>query len=454
MPDPANAIGDSSHLWLLLTPLLLLCTALCAAAETAALNFSENALRRMADGGNQKAARILDRLEDPTPTVQALHTGQSLTTLLNALLLGGWCSERLHATLLAAYPALVDHSELIMFGLLVLMTLAFAYVLLVLGELVPARVGTHHPETVLLKTFGFWRFYTALNRLPAALFSGTARLIARLFGVAPEAEEAVTEEDILQMVDVGEETGAIEESQKDMIENIFAFDDITADQLMTPRTDVAALDVTDSVADALAIVVEEGYSRIPLYEQDIDHIIGVLYAKDLLPFVGQLLPPELTLAELSHETYFVPGTKRCGELFSEMSERHLQMAIVVDEYGGVAGIVTMEDLLESIVGNIQDEFDDEEEEVKKTGEDSFEVDGSMSMDELCELWEITPPEGEFETVAGFLLSELGRIPTADEAVQVEFDRLTLTVLSMDDRRIERIHVQVKPLPQEDEETEK
>ncbi len=442
--DPA--VGDSSHLWLLLTPLLLLCTALCAAAETAALNFSENALRRMADGGNKKAALILTRLEDPTPTAQALHTGQALTALLNAVLLGSWCSERLHGALLDAYPSLESCTDLLSIVLLFLLTLVFAYVLLVLGELLPARVGTHHPETVLLKTFGFWRFFATFHRLPSALFTGTARLLARLFGVAPEAEEAVTEEDILQMMDAGEETGTIEGTQKDMIENIFAFDDITADQLMTPRTDVAALDLTDSVADALAIVVEEGYSRIPLYEQDIDHIVGVLYAKDLLPFVGQLLPPDLTLAELSHETYFVPGTKRCGELFSEMSERHLQMAIVVDEYGGVAGIVTMEDLLESIVGNIQDEFDDEEEEVKKTGDDSFEVDGSMSMDELCELWEIDPPEGEFETVAGFLLSELGRIPTEDEAVEVTFDRLKLTVLSMDDRRIERVHVQVLPLP--------
>ncbi len=450
MPDPANATGDSSPLWLILSLLLLLCDAFCAAAESAVLNFSESQLRRIADDGSRKAARALEKLRDPSHLAETLHIGGAVTTLLVAVLTAVWAVGRLLPPLFTLWPVLTAYTEAVTLAFTVLLTLVITYLLTVIGELLPGRVGAHRPETVLLKTFGFWRLYAALSRPAAALFGGTARLLARLFGVDPTAEEAVTEEDILQLMDAGEETGTIEGAQKDMIENIFAFDDISAAEIMTPRTDVAALDVADPVEDALRICMEEGFSRIPLYEQDIDHIIGVLYAKDLLRYVGQLLPENLSLRELSHETYFVPGTKRCGELFSEMSEKHLQMAIVVDEYGGVAGIVTMEDLLESIVGSIQDEYDDEEEEVKRTGDDSFEVDGAMSMEELCAMWEIDPPEGEFDTVAGFILDTLERIPSPDEHVQLEYDRLTLTVMAMDDRRIEKVHVQAVPASTDEE----
>lgn len=450
MPDPANATGDSSPLWLILSLLLLLCNAFCAAAESAVLNFSESQLRRIADDGSRKAARVLEKLKDPTRLAEILHIGGGVTNLLVSLLAAIGILPHILSLLCTVWPALSVRLEVTGLVVTVLLTYVIAYVVLTVGELVPGRVGAHRPEAVLLKTFGFWRLYGALSRPAAALFGGTARLLARLFGVDPTAEEAVTEEDILQMMDAGEETGTIEGTQKDMIENIFAFDDISAAEIMTPRTDVAALDVADPVEAALRICMEEGFSRIPLYEQDIDHIIGVLYAKDLLKYVGQLLPESLSLRELSHETYFVPGTKRCGELFSEMSEKHLQMAIVVDEYGGVAGIVTMEDLLESIVGSIQDEYDDEEEEVKRTGEDSFEVDGAMSMEELCAMWEIDPPEGEFDTVAGFILDTLERIPSPDEHVQLKYDRLTLTVMAMDDRRIEKVHVQAVPASTDEE----
>lgn len=238
------------------------------------------------------------------------------------------------------------------------------------------------------------------------------------------------------MVDVGEEKGVIEGVQKDMINNIFEFDDITAEDIMTPRTDVEAIEVDEPVEEALRIGVEDGYSRVPVYEEDIDHVIGVLYIKDLLPYVGQKLPGDVSLRHLVRETYFVPGTKRCGELFSEMTEKHIQMAMVVDEYGGLAGIVTMEDLLESIVGNIQDEYDHEEEEITPLGDNIFDVDGSIDMEELGELLGRKMPEGDYDTLAGFIMDELGRIPGEDEQPTVTYENVTFTVLKMDDRRID------------------
>lgn len=254
----------------------------------------------------------------------------------------------------------------------------------------------------------------------------------------------VTEEDIRELMDAGEEKGVIEGSQKDMINNIFEFGDMTAEDIMTPRTDVEALDADDdTVQEALRIAVEEGFSRVPVYEEDIDHVIGILYIKDLLPYVGKPLPETLTLRSLMRDAHFIPGTKNCQDLLTEMAEKHIQLAMVVDEYGGLAGIVSMEDLLESIVGSIQDEYDHEEEEVKQRSDNSFEVDGSMAIDEVGELLGIEFPEGDYETLAGFLIDQLGRIPSADEQAQLEYRDFEFTILQMDERRVELVHIRKK-----------
>ena len=194
----------------------------------------------------------------------------------------------------------------------------------------------------------------------------------------------------------------------------------------------------------LKSAVENGYSRLPVYEEDIDHVIGILYIKDLLPYVGRSLPKSVTVRRLLRDTLFVPDTKKCDELFEEMNRRHLQMAIVVDEYGGVAGIVTIEDLLESIVGNMQDEFDDEEEEITRLDEDSFEIDGNLSISELEELLDTELPEGDYDTVAGFILDQLGHIPADGEVAAVRYEDISFTVTEMDDLRIENVIIKRMP----------
>ncbi len=255
-----------------------------------------------------------------------------------------------------------------------------------------------------------------------------------------DRHKTVTEEDIRELMDAGEEKGVIEGSEKDMINNIFEFGDMTAEEIMTPRTEVEALDVTDSVQDALRIGVEEGFSRVPVYEEDIDHVIGVLYIKDLLPYVGKPLPPELSLRSLLRDAHFIPGTKNCRDLLAEMTEKHLQLVMVVDEYGGLAGIVSMEDLLESIVGSIQDEYDHEEEEVKQRSDNSFEIDGSMAIDEVGELLGTAFPEGDYETLAGFFIDQLGHIPTDGETAHIVYGDWEFTLLKMDGRRVDSIHI--------------
>ena len=235
-----------------------------------------------------------------------------------------------------------------------------SYFSLVLGELVPKRIAMHNPEKVSFAVVGMLGFIKAISRPFVAVLSVSTNLLLRLFGIDPNKEEkAVTEDEILLLVDAGEETGAIEENQAEMINNIFEFDDIDVSDVMTHRTDMIAVEDTDTLEDVVNLSIEHGYSRIPVYHEDQDNIIGVIYIKDLLKYVGSSVPENFSAASLMREAMFIPESKKCGDLFSEMTEKHLQMVVVSDEYGGVAGIVTMEDVIETMLGQeIVDETDE------------------------------------------------------------------------------------------------
>jgi putative hemolysin len=229
-----------------------------------------------------------------------------------------------------------------------------------------------------------------------------------------------------------------------MINNIFEFGDLTAGEVMTHRTYLTAAEVNEPISDVIAKAIDAGCSRLPVYEDELDNIKGILYVKDLLQYVGAKIPAKLKPSDLMREAMFIPESKKCSDLLTEMIEKHLQMVIVADEYGGVAGIVTVEDLIESIVGNIQDEFDDEEEEIQQISEDKFNIDGMSAVSEVDELLGIELPEGEYETVAGYLMSVLGRVPEAYEHPTVEYGGYSFTVAEMDERRIVRITVERLP----------
>lgn len=258
------------------------------------------------------------------------------------------------------------------------------------------------------------------------------------------SDENVTEEEILQVVGEGEESGAIEENERDMITNILDFNDTTAEETMTHRTDIAAVEDTAGIGEMIAVAVENGYSRVPIYHEDIDSVVGICYVKDLLPYVGRDLPDFITLKDLMRPAYFVPETKKCSQLFTEMTERKVQIAIVVDEYGGTAGLVTLEDLVESIVGNIQDEYDHEEEEIHRVSETEFTVDGAASIDEIADLTETELPEGDYDTIAGLVTEQLGIIPKEDEHPQIEINGLTITVLEVEDQRLSKLLIVKEP----------
>ena len=447
MPDPNPAQSGNLWLQLLLLVVLILCNAFFAASEIAIITLNDNKIRKMAEEGHKKAGQVLKLTADSSNFLATIQIGVTLAGFLTSATAAQSLAEPLANWFIGLVPSMQPYIGTIMGVSTVVITLIMSYFSLVFGELVPKRIAMQKAETLSFAFIGVLRVVAVVTKPFVKLLSVSTNLVVRLFGVDPHAdEENVTEEEIRMMVDVGEEKGVIEGVQKDMINNIFEFDDITAEDIMTPRTDVEALEADEAIEEALRIGVDEGYSRVPVYEEDIDHVIGVLYIKDLLPYVGQKLPQDVSLRHLVRDTYFVPGTKRCGELFSEMTEKHIQMAMVVDEYGGLAGIVTMEDLLESIVGNIQDEFDHEEEEVTRISENSFEIDGSLDMEELGELLHIRFPEGDYDTVAGFLMDQLGRIPDEDEHPVVTYENAAFTVMEMDDRRIEMVHVELTPPP--------
>lgn len=441
--DPAPTGNIFGHLLLLL--LLILCNAFFAASEIAIITLNDAKLRKMAEEGHQKAGKVLALTADSSRFLATIQVGVTLAGFLTSATAAQSLSAPLSAWFVRLFPALQPHGAIVQTVSVVVITLLMSYFSLVLGELVPKRIAMQKAETVAFAFIGVLRVVAVITRPFVKILALSTNLLVRLCGMDPHAdEEQVTEEEIRMLVDVGEEKGVIEEVQKDMINNIFEFDDLTAGEVMTPRTDVAALDIEDSLSEALRIGVDEGFSRLPVYEEDIDHILGILHIKDLLPYVGQPLPDGVSLRNLMRETYFVPETKHCGELFSEMTAKHMQMAVVVDEYGGVAGIVSMEDLLESIVGNMQDEFDNEEEEITQLEENTFEVDGSTAMEELGDRLGKQLPEGDYETVAGFLMQQLGRIPEPEEHPQVQFENVLFTVQEMDDRRIETVHIELLP----------
>lgn len=444
-PDPANSIW--LHLLLLLV--LIFVNAFFSASEIALISLNDNKLKKMAEEGNKKAKKILALTENSSHFLATIQIGVTLAGFFTSALAAQSLADPFARWIVNTFEALADNYAVVHSVSVVLITLLMSYFTLVFGELVPKRVAMNKAERVAFGGIGILRAVSVIFYPFVRFLALSTNLIVWLFGIDPHAEEEnVTEEEILMMVDVGEEKGVIEGIQKDMITNIFEFDDINAEDIMTPRIDVDAVDVEDSLEDALQCGVDNGYSRLPVYEEDIDHIIGVLYIKDLLPYVGRPIPAEVTLRHLIRETYFVPSTKKCGELFKEMTEKHLQMAIVVDEYGGMAGIVTVEDLLESIVGNMQDEYDQEAEELTQLDDHSFDADGSLEIEELSDRLGVLLPQGEYDTLAGFLIDQLGRIPGEDESPVVNYKNLTFTVTSMEERRIDRVHVEV--LPQEED----
>lgn len=436
--------GSNLVFQILLLLILILVNAFFAMSEMAVVSLNDAKIEKMAEDGHKKAKLILKLTKNPTRFLSTIQIGVTLAGFLTSASAATAFAEMLTNAITSSF----DVPESIVSPVaVVLITLVMSYFSLVLGELAPKRIGMQVPEKI---AFAVAKPLLVISKITAPFvkfLSLSTNGVVRLLGFDPNAnEEVVTEEEIRMMVDVGGEKGVIEDTQKEMINNIFEFDDMDAGDIMTHRTDVVAADINDiTLEDFMNLAIEHGRSRIPLFDEDIDNIVGIVYVKDLLKFVGKEVKAKGTLKNIMREPYFIPETKSCGELFKEMSSKRIQMAVVVDEYGGTAGIVTLEDIVEAIMGNIQDEYDVEEEEISKIDENTFTVDGTIDIEEIDELIGKELPEGDYETLAGFIMDELQCIPKDGEMNEVVFENVKFTVLSVEDRRIEKIKVEITPV---------
>ncbi|QAT51069.1 HlyC/CorC family transporter [Caproiciproducens sp. NJN-50] len=430
--------ADSPFAAVLLLIVLILINAFFSASEIAVITMNDAKIEKMAEDGNRRAQKLQKLTVNSSRFFSTIQIGVTLAGFLTSASASESFSDDLAALLsfLPFSPSFIKGASTL------LITLLLSYFSLVFGELVPKQVAMKRAEELSFHFAGVLSAVASVFRPVVSLLTASTNVVLRFLGVDPDSGgQTVTEEEILMMVDAGEEKGVLNENEKDMISNIFEFSDLTVDEAMTHRTDVIAAEDTDSVGDAVTLAMDNGYSRIPVFHEDLDSITGIIYVKDLLKYVGKQVEPGIRLTDVMRPAYFVPESKLCGELFSDMTAHHVQIAVVVDEYGGTEGIITMEDLLEAIVGSIQDEYDNEAEEIHRDGENRFDVEGTAPVDEVSEMLGVDLPEGDYDTVAGLMMERLGRLPRENEHPQVKLDGLTLTVAAMEERRIARILIE-------------
>lgn len=423
-------MGDPTLPRLFLELALLLLGGLCAAGEAALKELVGDPLIR---DESDPLARLARSPAHPLAACRIVLTAESFAAAVTCV---NWFAFPFAWA--KGYPALN--------AALVLTVLGFIH--LVLVSYFPRRLAVHMPEKVGRSLLGFLLLISLLLRPLSWLVSGLTGLLLRLFGVDPRTEaEEVSEEDIRLMVDMGEEKGAIEKEEKKLIENVFEFNNSTAGDVMVHRTDVEMIWVEDTDAEILEAIRSSGLTRFPVYEEDQDDIIGILNTRDYL--LNTRLEQPRPLRELLRKAYFVPETVRTDVLFRDMQNQKIHLAVVVDEYGGTSGIITMEDLLEELVGNIYDEFDPQDElEIVSLGENLWRIAGSADLEDVSEALGVTfPDDEEAETLGGLVFARLDVIPADGSRPTVEADGLRIEVEELTDRRVEWARVsKLAPAP--------
>ena len=412
--------------------ILILLNAFFAASEIAYISLNDAKIEKMAKEGNKKAKQIEKMLKTPSQFLATIQIGITLAGFLSSAFASDAFADKLVPILYNAIPSI---SVEVWRGIsIVIITIILSFFTLIFGELVPKRLAMKYHEKLSFATIGPIRALSVITAPFVKFLSFTTNAISKLFGVTENEDETVTEEEIKMMLDQGEESGTIDENEKELINNVFELNDIVVSEIMTHRTEIFAVDVNTRVEELIKQLDEEEYkySRIPVYKDTIDEIVGIIYVKDILKNINK---SKMTVKKMMKQAYFVSQTKLINELFKELQKNKNHMAIVVDEYGGTAGIITMEDILEELVGNIYDEYDEIEEEYKKIDENTYMLEGNMPIYDVNKLLDAQIPEGDYDTLSGFLQEELGRIPKDEETPIIETEKLTFKIEKSEDKRI-------------------
>ena len=449
MDAVSDGTSQSVGLLLLLQLILILINAFFAAAEIAVISLNEGKLRKQAENGDAKAKTMLKMVLSPSGFLSTIQVAITLAGFLGSAFAADNFSDLLVDWLIldVGYTGMPRSTMNTL--AVVLITIVLSFFTLVLGELVPKRIAMKFPDRVARFVCGPVHAMSVIFRPVISVLSHTVNGVLRLFGIDPKADESnVTEDEIRMMVDIGEEKGTIEGDEHDMIENVFEFNNMTAADCMTHRTTMVALQLEDSNQHILRTIRESGLSRFPVYGENLDDIKGTATTRDiLLNLVGG---NARKLKDIIRPAYFVPETVRTDVLFQEMRKRKTHLAIVVDEYGGTSGLITMEDLLEEIVGNIYDEYDKPlPQEIQKIGENQYRIAGGALIEVINDALDLHLPTGQgFESLGGLIFSRMMTIPKDGSHPVVECFGLRIRAVEIVDRRVEWATVTV--LPQQNE----
>ena len=434
---------------LLIQAILIALNAFFAAMEIAVISLNTTKLKRLVEEGDEKAGKLLSMAENPAGFLSTIQVGISLSGFLGAAFAADSLSEPLTLWLLEIGVKLPE--ALLNNIAVIIITLILTFMTIVFGELIPKRIAQQKSYEVAKACCGIIGVISVIFKPIILLISGTTNLILRMMKLKTEAEdEQVSEDDIRMMVDVGGESGSIEEDEKEMIQNIFEFNDIAISEIMTRVSDVNAISIEDSEEDILRIIKESGNSRFPVYKDDINDIIGILNSREFLINLND--ENGKSVRDMLRKPYFVPETIKADQLFSDMQKNKVHISIVIDEYGETRGIVTLEDLLEEIVGNIYDEYDAAETPaIEPLPDGRWKVQGTLSIEDLNdELGIHITDDRDYDTVGGMIFSCLHTIPEDGKQFTVEVNGLKITVTRVEDKRIIEAIVEKTEKESEDE----
>ena len=433
--------SDSILPQLLLQLVLIAVNALFAATEIAVISLNETKVRRMAEGGDRKAAKMLRMVTEPTGFLSTIQICITLAGFLGSAFAADNFSDKLVNWLIndcevsGVSPSALDTISVI------IITLVLSYFTLVLGELVPKRIAMKRSESIARAVSGLMIAMTAALRPIIWLLTVSPNGVLRLCGIDPEDNaEEVSEEEIIMMLDEGEEAGSIESGEKELIKNVFSLNDTTAEDVMVHRSQVAFLKRDDARTTLLNEIAESGYSRFPVYGENIDDIVGILYAKTYL--TAQSRGERCEMKDFLMPPRFVHASTHINRILLDMQREHAHMAVVVDDYGGVIGIITLEDILEELVGEIWDESDEVIENIRERSDGSYDINGSTRLSDMCESIGCSI-DSEADTVGGWVTEMLGGIPESGESF--ECGGMHVTVESTDKRRVLKVNVNVNIL---------
>lgn len=431
----ATSDGSSITFQLMLLLIFTLMNAFFAGAEMAVVSVNRNRIRMLAEEGNRKAKVIQSLFDDSTKflsTIQVAITFAGFYSSASAAsgispVLAGWM-----AGFNIPYSSVIAHNGV---------TLVLMFFNLVFGELVPKRIALQKSEFFCMMTVMPIHYISIVLSPFIKLLSVSTKAVLRLLKLrTDDADEAVTEDEIRAMMKIGLENGTFDNNEKEMIDSVFEFDRKPARELMVPRQKVFAIDIDEPIEEMIDEILETRHSRIPVYEEDIDKIIGILQVKDVMIRLRKGTIGQGEIRSMLKKPYFVPEKKDAAELFRQMQQHRMHMAVLLDEYGGFSGIVTIEDLVEEIMGDINEEYENVEPEIQQVKENEYIIDASVSIDDINEMFGLKLESEYYDTISGYIIEQLGYIPNEQKGGTVNAEGCVFTILEVKGNTIQKIHM--------------